>query len=439
LTPHIAVVLGLGFGDEGKGSLVDWLVRRHAPAGGAIVVRHGGGAQAAHHVTTPEGRTHCFSQLGSGSLIPKTRTYLGREMVIDPLALHLEAAAIAQAGVKNALSLLAIHPDALVVTPWHARLNRLRETLRLGDRHGSTGRGIGEAQLDAERGLPTLRMGHVRDHDALVSQAQLVRATKLEHADLLIAEAEAASNPAIIDARRLRDELAAQPLDTLVHALEAIFAPGRAELRADLPLHNGCSLVVFEGAQGILLDRDHGFFPHVSPTRATRPAAELAIESLGFKSQDAEFWGVLRAYHTRHGAGPLPSALPNWASLLPETTNGQSPWQGQFRCGPFDAVLARYALARVGALHHLAVNCVDRVERLDDPMVCEAWEVDGARLDNLPNGSVPPEVRTALAMAASPIQRRINSADLITTLEQLVGRPIDLVGRGPRALDKRSP
>jgi len=432
-------VLGLGFGDEGKGSLVDWLVRRHAPGGGAIVVRHGGGAQAAHHVTTPEGRTHCFSQLGSGSLIPRTRTYLGREMVIDPLALHLEAAAIAQAGVKSALALLAIHPDALVVTPWHARINRLRETLRLGDRHGSTGRGIGEAQLDAERGLPTLTMGYARHHDALVSRAELVRATKLEHADQLVAEADATNNPAKESARRLRAELAAQPLEPLVHALEAIFAPGRAELRADLPLGKGCPLVVFEGAQGILLDRDHGFFPHVSPTRATRQAAEQAIDSLGFSSLDAEFWGVLRAYHTRHGAGPLPSALPAWAALLPETTNGQSPWQGEFRCGPFDAVLARYALARVGGLHHLAVNCVDRVERLDDPMVCEAWEVGGQRIDDLPNGNVAPEVRTALAKAASPIQRRVAQSGVVAALEQLVGRPIDLVGRGPRALDKRRP
>lgn len=471
MTPHIAVVLGLGFGDEGKGTLVDWLVRRHAPNGGAIVVRHGGGAQAAHHVTSPEGKTHCFSQLGSGGLVPNTRTYLDRGMVIDPLALHLEAAAIAQVGVKNALSLLTIHPEALVVTPWHARLNRLRETLRLGDRHGSTGRGIGEARFDAERGLPSLVAGDALSPERLRQKARLVQLTKLDHADQLIADAERDRHPALEAAleaaRKLRDELRQQPLESVVSAMEALLAPGRATISAHLPLApdahaptasvsgsaapsaNGrCPLIVFEGAQGLLLDRDHGLFPHVSPTRSTVEDAEHAIAGLGLDPARAETWGVLRAYHTRHGAGPLPSGDATWTSLLPEPNNGHSPWQGPFRCGPFDAVLARYALATIGRIDRLAVNCVDRVEPMPSPAICEAWDLEGGRLDTIPAALVASwagpaagveHPLTGLARAARPISAPVAGADLVAAIEAAIGRPIDLVGRGPRALDKVSP
>src|SRR5512134_2487875 len=112
----IQVVLGLGFGDEGKGSLVDWLARQaRSPP---LVVRWNGGPQAAHHVVTDDGRTFCFAQIGAGPFVPGARTHLGPEMAVDPYALRVEAEALARAGVPDAA--VTIDPRAVLVTPWHA-------------------------------------------------------------------------------------------------------------------------------------------------------------------------------------------------------------------------------------------------------------------------------------------------------------------------------
>jgi adenylosuccinate synthase len=135
----IQLVLGLGFGDEGKGSLVDWLARRAKSP--PLVVRFNGGPQAQHHVVTDDGRVHCFAQLGSASFVDGSRTHLAHDMAVDPFALHAEIAEFA--GPVD----VTIDPRCVVVTPWHAIVNRIRESLRGAGRHGTTGRGIREAKL----------------------------------------------------------------------------------------------------------------------------------------------------------------------------------------------------------------------------------------------------------------------------------------------------
>src|SRR5262245_25683269 len=126
-SPHV-ILAGLGFGDEGKGSLTDALARRRGE--GACVVRYNGGPQAAHYVVTPEGRSHCFAQLGSGSLTPGARTFLSRFMVVDPLALAREAEALASLGVSGALRRLTLDERCVVVTPFHKLVNRIQELAR---------------------------------------------------------------------------------------------------------------------------------------------------------------------------------------------------------------------------------------------------------------------------------------------------------------------
>src|SRR5215210_2605913 len=121
------VIVDLGFGDAGKGLLTDCLVRR---TGAKVVVRYNGGAQAGHNVVTPDGRHHTFSQFGSGSFVPGVRTFLSRDVVVHPTALLREEASLRTAGVTDALERLRISADAVVVTPYHQALNRLRETAR---------------------------------------------------------------------------------------------------------------------------------------------------------------------------------------------------------------------------------------------------------------------------------------------------------------------
>ena len=137
------VVAGLGFGDEGKGTTVDWLVRRHESA---LVVRYNGGAQAAHNVVLPDGRHHTFSQFGSGTLAG-AETFLSRYMLVNPSAMLNEAAGLAGLGVVDPLSRVHVDEDALITTPFHIAANRAREQARGDGRHGSCGMGIRETIL----------------------------------------------------------------------------------------------------------------------------------------------------------------------------------------------------------------------------------------------------------------------------------------------------
>ena len=131
---HAYVCIGLGFGDEGKGSWVDHLVRKHEIR---YVVRFNGGAQAAHHVVTPDGRMHVFAQFGSGSLVPGTKTMLSRFMLFEPLAFLSEASALEHIGVLNPMEGVIISENAPVITPFNQLLNQIREISRGLSRHVS--------------------------------------------------------------------------------------------------------------------------------------------------------------------------------------------------------------------------------------------------------------------------------------------------------------
>src|SRR5688572_10036886 len=130
------LVVGLGFGDEGKGTIIDYLARRYRAH---TVIRFNGGPQAAHHVVTADGRAHCFSQFGSATLIDGVCTYLSRFMLLDPLALINENYHLKQLGITDGLKRLTIDKDSLIVTPFHKLINRMQEIARGDKRHGSCG------------------------------------------------------------------------------------------------------------------------------------------------------------------------------------------------------------------------------------------------------------------------------------------------------------
>ena len=405
------LVLGLGFGDEGKGTIVDWLARQAATP--PLVVRWNGGPQAAHHVVTDDGRVHCFAQLGSASFVDGARTHLGPEMAVDPYALVVEAAAIAKAGVSAALSRLTIDPRAVLVTPWHALVNQVRELLRGDGRHGSTGRGVCEAKLGATR----ITAGEIdrEFRDALDRvRGELVASTH----DLIDEHPDPPPATRELLTRASDREL----FDAFYDAARAI---DPATITPSLP---PAEHVILESAQGALLDRDHGFFPYVTPSWVTRYAAAIAAREFGiFKF---ETWGVLRAFHTRHGPGPFPSEDAELTRRLPEPHNPPGA-AGAFRVGWFDGVLARLTLGFAGPVDRLAVTQLDRVP-LDAPVFAvEAWNEDVTDL-----ALIPAAKRTELAATARPVLRAIDG-DYVEAIEALVGRRVDLESRGMAARDKR--
>jgi adenylosuccinate synthase len=382
VTAH--VVFDLGFGDAGKGRLVDALVRR---TGATLVVRAHGGAQAGHNVVGPDGRHHTFSSFGAGSFVPGVGTHLGPEFVVHPLALAVEARVLASKGVTDVLARTTLDARARVTTPFQQAAGRLRELLRGSAAHGTCGVGVGETVADA--------LGH----DDGVTAANLADRTRLAALLARQQERKVAELPRCPDDPRAGPEWAfLRAPDAVERVLAAwlevapllrIVDPDTAERRLA-----EARTLVFEGAQGVLLDETWGFAPHTTWSDCTPGAA---LRMLRGADRPVVRWAVTRTYATRHGPGPFPTEDP--AFTFPEPHNGGPSWQGAFRQGPLDGVLLRYALGVAGGADALAVTHVDRavgglpwVPRWDDGT--ERLE-PGGRADTTHREVLGRRVRTA--------------------------------------------
>lgn len=430
--PAATIVVGLGFGDEGKGTVVDALARRSARP--PVVVRFNGGCQAAHNVVTDDGRHHTFAQLGSASFVAGARTHLSRFMLVEPFALFREAEALEQKGVPDPLARLSIDPGALVITPFQQAANRLRESLRRRP-HGSCGLGIGETMADSLAGH-SLRVGDLRSPARALAQLADIQARKA-------AEFE--------DRRAQLEELTATvPERAEDHAMlfdpaaPGLFAEALCELAAELTIRAGPperesgTPLLFEGAQGVLLDEWYGFHPHTTWSTTTTANAETLLAEWGIAGPVTRL-GVLRTTHTRHGAGPLPGRDAGLEARCPEPHNGTGRWQGAFRVGHFDAVLARYAL-EVCPVDALALTHLDRLAE-SGPGWISGYRESGRPLTRLPIKAELEDLRfqerlTERLRDVAPILEAGVRPDAETVAARL-GVPVSLTSRGPRSRDKR--
>jgi adenylosuccinate synthase len=435
------IVFDLGFGDAGKGAVTDALARDR---GASLVVRFNGGAQAGHTVVAPDGRRHVFSQLGAGSFVPGVRTLLGPGFVLHPGGLLVEARRLAELGVADALERLAVDARALVVTPFEQAAGRLRELGRGAARHGTCGVGVGEAVADALAG----RSDVVRAAD-LVTGAPRRLVERLEaQRERLRAELDATrglGDPRAADEWALLDDpgAARRTLELWAGLAGRLAVLEPAAARAAV---RDAGVAIFEGAQGVLLDERWGFHPHTTWSDCT-PAEAVAL--LAGLDARATRLGVLRAYATRHGEGPFPTAEPDHPGRR-DPTNDDLGWQGAFRAGPLDLVLLRYALAVSGGADGLALSCLDRAGRsvrlcrgyrLERPPDADLVELDGDRVAALRPGS-PDDLDHrarlgALLRRAWPILEPVTVDDLPAALEAALGAPVVLEGRGPSATNWR--
>ncbi|XVU23486.1 adenylosuccinate synthetase [Actinoplanes sp. CA-054009] len=394
MNEHVAVV-DLGYGDAGKGTVVDALC---ADSPKRAVLRFNGGAQAAHNVVTEDGRHHTFSQFGSGTLrgVP---THLTRFMVVDPLALSAEALSL-----DGAFELLTVDGDALLATPWHRAANRRREAERGGSRHGSCGMGVGETMAYASEHADAPRVSDTRSRPRLrrlfTRLADELGPIDAPLDDVVEAFALFASTVSIVDGRHTRKLLSEGPC-------------------------------VFEGAQGVLLDEWRGWHPHT--TWSTTTFGNVAELCGSFKRL-----GVVRTYTTRHGAGPFVTA--DESLSLPEAHNGTGEWQGAFRVGHFDAVAHRYAVEVAGGVDGLAVTHLDAPGRCGALRACTSYDMDGVDVDRLVPGpfrdlGYQAELTARLFRARPGTLTR--PADWPAEIGAMLGAPVEIESYGPTAADKK--
>lgn len=443
------IVVDLGFGDAGKGLLTDFLVRR---LNAGVVVRYNGGAQAGHNVVTLDGRHHTFSQFGSGSFVPNVKTYLSQHVVIDPLALLVEGEILEKKKVLNAFSRMRISDQALVITPFHRAANRIRELVRGLNRHGSCGVGVGEAVEDSLLHPETsLLSGDLYNPTLLKKKMRAIRDLKREQLDALCQDNSQKQSLTREFEVFKGDDL----IDKWINSIARIVELGLVVSESTLERwFRETEAVVFEGAQGVLLDSDAGFHPYTTWSCCT---AKNAIDLIYQIAPDAHVHriGVMRSYTVRHGPGPLPTETEALRSVVSEH-NGYNEWQGAVRYGWFDAVLARYALAVTGGVDSLAVTHLDILPRLKTWKYCAKYQ----NLHGLENISVAGDTSNALLTdfrlpsdislkertrftqtlsTAIPVLSNCgaDTETVIRVIEQLIEQQVGIVSYGPRAEDAR--
>jgi adenylosuccinate synthase len=343
-------VIGAAYGDEGKGLMTDYLA---SETGAATVVRTNGGAQAGHSVTTPDGRRHVFSHIGSGAFAGAA-THLSKHFVIHPMFFLDEREKVAALGGETSVS---ADPRAPVTTPFDVMINQIVEDARGSGRHGSCGMGFGETIERSLRPDLAIAFGDLSaPRIALVSKLERIRR------EWIAPRLAALGVPGLPE--RFREIVAdnrilARFLDDCEALRDLVRESPDAALSAPL---------VFEGAQGLMLDQEYGHFPHV--TRSNTGILNMAAVAAEAGIETIEATYMTRAYTTRHGAGPLAHEGEDMAfARIVDPTNIPNDWQGAIRAAPLDLDILSAAishdLGRAGRVRvdaRIGVTCLDQIE-----------------------------------------------------------------------------
>ncbi len=372
-----AIILrGLGFGDEGKGTITDFLART---LGVKTVIRDSGGPQAGHRVVDEAAREHVFSQFSSATFQADVKSYLSGDMIFKIPNFFNEARALEKKKIAGAAERVRIDPGCALVTPLHAMLNQIKALARIKNPYGSVGVGVGEAVYDRDQ-TPDFAL-YVRDclnEEILNKKIDRHFEQKFAAAKEIVARnprnqaiAEIyAENRHWITKKRILEQCAAFRVDC-GHLLEK-----PVDFFGAL---NSGEPIIFEGAQGALLDPAWGFWPHVTKTCATAKTAKILVDKHLAGKKMVKI-GILRAYSTRHGFGPFVCEESNFPARLLDKQKVVHPWQGEFRAGWFDLPAARYGLTANNGIDSLALTNLDRLSAFRKVKVCTAYHYRGKQL-----------------------------------------------------------
>ena len=416
------IVAGTQWGDEGKGKIVDWLSDR-----ADTVVRFQGGHNAGHTLVI-DGVTYALSMLPSGVVRPGKISLIGNGVVLEPWALFKEIEAVAAKGVKVSPASLKISDSAPLILPLHTALDQAREKRRGQDKIGTTGRGIGPAYEDkiARRAL---RTGDLKDPDLLRMRLQQLYETYSHLAQALSFD--------LPDFEMLFDDLC-----KIAKRLEPYLVPTWKVLEQ---AHRAGQRLLFEGAQGAMLDIDHGTYPFV--TSSNTQAGNAALGSGFGAARHAHILGITKAYTTRVGSGPFPTEDQGPAGVrLAERGHEFGTVTGRpRRCGWFDAVMVRQT-AQIGGFDSMALTKLDVLDGFETLKICTGYTLKGQQLDYFPANAADQDGITPLYETLPGWQETTancqSMADLppaakayIERLETLVGIPASLISTSPRRED----
>jgi adenylosuccinate synthase len=415
-------VIGAQWGDEGKGKIVDWLSER-----ADVVVRFQGGHNAGHTLVVGNVE-YKLSLLPSGVVRPGKLSIIGNGVVVDPWALLGEIDAIRARGVAVGPENLRVAENAALILPLHAQIDRAREEARGARRIGTTGRGIGPAYED-KVGRRAIRLCDLADAASLGAKVEDL----LVHHNALLRGLGAPQ----IEPRAVLDALVAIAPKILPYA-DPVWRT------LDAARHER-KQILFEGAQGSMLDVDHGTYPYVtsSHTVAGQAAAGAGIgpTAIGY------VLGIAKAYTTRVGSGPFPTELRDaTGDTLGERGREFGVVTGRKRrCGWFDAVMVRQTV-KTGGIHGIALTKLDVLDGFAEVKVCTGYRLDGAAVDYLPASAglqarIEPVYETfegwqeSTKGARSWGQLPATAVKYVRRLEELIEAPVALLSTSPERED----
>jgi adenylosuccinate synthase len=413
-------VIGLQWGDEGKGKIVDILAENSD-----IVVRYGGGANAGHTVVVGDNR-FALHLLPSGSIRPGTTCVITNGVVIDPEVLIGEIERLAGENISLDGRLL-ISEHAHVVLDYHKKEDQLREESLGKNKIGTTIRGIGPCYADKVGRSFAVRMADFTDLENLRTKLLTIVQNKNKIFGALYSAEPIDADEIFEKCEKYAEKLVPFITDT-TEFLHRSIDEGKT--------------ILFEGAQGSLLDIDHGTFPFVTSSNSSSLGMPAGC-GVPAKYVD-KFIGVVKAYTTRVGAGPFPSEQDNETGQYIRdkgheygTTTGRPR-----RCGWFDAVAASYS-AKIGAIDSIALLHLDTLSGLKELKICRAYKINGREVTFFPSNI------TRLAQA-EPVYITVpgwdeeitdvknfddlseNARDYVCRIEEVIGKPIDIIGVGPK-------
>jgi len=413
-------VVGLQWGDEGKGKIVD-ILAQHAD----IVVRYSGGANAGHTVVVGDTK-FALHLLPSGSVRPNVICVIASAVVVDPDTLLKEIENLAQRNITLTKRLF-ISENAHLVLDYHKKEDRLREESLGKNKIGTTIRGIGPCYADKVGRTYTVRMADLRDLKKLKSKLKTIVDYK-NKIFVAIYNAEPVSAEDISEkCKSYADKLLPFATDT-TEFLHKSIADGKS--------------ILFEGAQGTLLDLDHGTFPYVTSSNSSALGMSAGC-GVPAKMID-KFLGVAKAYTTRVGGGPFPTEQDNEiGQYIRDKGNEYGTTTGRpRRCGWFDAVAVAYATT-IGAIDSIALMHLDTLTGLKEIKICRAYKLDGKETAFFPANTEKLSKAQCIYETVPGWQDDItevndfhdlpaNAQNYVMLIEEMTGRPITIIGVGPK-------
>jgi adenylosuccinate synthase len=415
-------VVGLQWGDEAKGKIVDLLTDEHD-----FVVRYNGGANAGHTVVAGN-QTYKLSLLPTGVLRPHVRSVIANGVVVYPPRFQEEVEALARAGVRVGDNLF-VSDHAHVIFPYHLEEERIAEGAT-PNAIGTTGRGIGPCYQDKVGRSFAVRVGELLHPEHLRNRLQAIVPYKNRLLKGLAPEARQFDAEELWGQYRAHGEQLRPHVTDTARLLQAAVRDGRS--------------ILFEAAQGSLLDVDHGTYPYVTSSNSSTAGV---WSGSGVSARHLKrVVGVIKAYSTRVGAGPFPTELLDGPEGVGERIRRTGREYGTVtgrprRCGWFDAVAARYS-ASLNSADELALMLLDVLSELDELRIAVAYDLDGERIDHFPSDSFKlarcKPVYQTLPGWGEDVSGARRLADLpaaarhyIDRLSELLGLPVRIVSVGP--------